>query len=162
MNDSRETERLLTEVLGEGAAADFRQSLLDETLRLARRHRRLRQVGRAVAALAVLAGLGLLVWQRLPSGSSVPPTKPYALVRTRPLPPAAWVMTKPLGPESLVASVATADVVTTAAAGVAIREMNDDELLTLAAPKAAVLVRLGPHMAELVFADPAAQEALMR
>ena len=106
MNDPRHNERLLADVLGEGISADFREGLLNETLRLARRRRRFRQARRAASALAVLVGLGLLVWHQFPSnlGPTGLPAKPYALVRTQPLPPAAWVATRPLSPANLVAS----------------------------------------------------------
>ena len=93
MNEPRHNERLLADVLGEGVAADFRDGLLNETLRLARRRRRFRQVRGAASALAVLAAFGLLVWHEFPSSPRrmALPAKPYALVRTQPLPPAAWV-----------------------------------------------------------------------
>ena len=67
-NDPGHNDRLLADVLNEGVAADFREGLLNETLRLARRRRGFRQVRRAASALAVLVGVGLLVWHQFPSG----------------------------------------------------------------------------------------------
>ena len=154
MNEPGHNERMLADVLGEGVSADFRQGLLDETLRLARRRRRVRQVRGVAVALAVLAVLGLLVWHPSPTSRSplTFPAKPYALVRTQPLPTAAWVETKPLPPSSILASSPAENIILTAQAGSAVRQLSDDELLALA-PQPAALVRLGPHAAELVFVN---------
>ena len=163
MNDPMQYERLLTDVLSEGSSVDFREGLLNQTLRLARRRRHFRQARRVTSALAVLVGLGLLVWHRLPSNllpTSVP-TKPYAFVRTQPLPPAAWVATSPLSPANLLVSVRTGSIVITAKASVPVREINDDELLALV-PKPAALVRHGPHSAELVFVSTVDRDELLR
>jgi hypothetical protein len=163
VNNPGHNERLLADVLGEGLSPDFREGLLNETLRLARHRRRFRQVRRAASAMAVLAALGLLVWHQFPSGRAPAgfPTKPYTVVRTQPLPPAAWVRTQPLAPASLVASVKTGNVVSTAAAGSLIHEVNDDELLALV-PKPAALVRHGPGSAELVFVNQSDRDELLR
>lgn len=163
MNDPGQNERLLADILGEGVAADFREGLLNQTLHLARRRRRFRQMRGAASALAVLVGLGLLVWHQFPSGRAPEslPAKLYTIVRTQPLPPAAWVSTQPFSPAQLVATTRTSNIVATAGAGTPIREINDDELLALV-PKPAALVRFSPHTAELVFVDPADREALLR
>ncbi len=163
MNDPRHNERFLADVLGEGISADFREALLHETLRLARRGRRFRQARRAASALAVLAGLALLVWRHVPAGPGIAslPARPYALVRTQPLPPSAWVATRPLSPASLVVSARLGNMVVTAKAAVPVREIDDDELLALA-PKPAALVRHGPHSAELVFVNPSDRDELLR
>jgi hypothetical protein len=154
VNDPGHNEHLLRDVLSEGISADFREGLLKQTLRLARRGRRFREARRTASALAVVVGLGLLVWHRLPSNlrSIGFPAKPYTIVRTHPLPPAAWVATRPISPATLVASAKTGNTVVTANTGVSVRELNDDELLTLA-PKPAALIRFGPHSVELVLVD---------
>ena len=163
MNDSSQRHRLLTDVLGEGISADFREDLLNQTLRLARRRRHFRQARRAASALAVLVGLGLLFWRHVPTVLSPASlsAKPYVLVRTQPLPPAAWVATRPLSPANLLVSVRTSSIVITAKASVPVREINDDELLALV-PKPAALVRHGPHSAELVFVSSADRDELLR
>ena len=163
MNNLRHTERLLTDVLGEGMAADFREGLLNEMLRLAKRRRRFRQARRTASALAVLVGFGLLIWRQFPPGPGPAslPTKPYVLVRTQHLPPTAWVATKPLSSANLLVSTSHGNVVVTAKAGVPLRELNDDELLALV-PKPAALVRYGPHSAELVFVNRADRDELLR
>ena len=160
MNDRAKKERLLNEILAEETPAGFREVLLEDTLRLARRRRHFRQTRRAVSALAVVAGLALVVWRSLmPTGIPPEPSRPYVLVRTQPLPPQAVVDTQPLSPANLVSSSATAGVVTTAAAGYRSLEIDDDELLELAAPNPVVLIRHGPHEAELVFVNQPAQGA---
>lgn len=163
MNDPAHNERLLADVLGEGVSADLRESLLSETIRLARRRRRFRQVRGATSVLAVLAGLGLLIWHQVPSdrAPAALPVKPYTLVRSQPLPPAAWVRTGPLSPASIVASTSTVNIIATAGASSPIREINDDELLALL-PKPAALVRFGPHSAELGFVNQADRDELLR
>jgi hypothetical protein len=163
VNNPGPNERLLADILGEGVSADFREGLLNEMLQHARRRRRFRQVRGAASALAVLAVLGLLVWDQFPSGRAPAgfPAKPYAVVRTQPLPPTAWVRTKPLAPASLVASVKTGNIVSTPATGSLIRELNDDELLALV-PRPVALVRFSPNSAELVFVNQADHDELLR
>jgi hypothetical protein len=163
VNDPGQNEHLLADVLGEGIPADVRDGLLHETLRLARRRRRFRQGRRAASALAMLLGLGLLVWHRLPSHLRPTgfPAKPYTIIRAQPLPPAAWVATRPLSPANLVVSASIGNIIVTTKAGVPVREINDDELLALV-PKPAALVRHGPHLAELVFVNLADRDELLR
>lgn len=163
MNDPGHNNRLLADVLGERISADFREGLLNETLRLVRRRQRFRQVRAAASALAVLAALGLLIWHQQPSSRVHPrePAKPYRLVRTQPLPRKAWVETRPFPSAGLVASVPTQLVVQTAKAGASVREINDEELLALVR-KPAALVRYGPQSAELVFVNAEDQEELLR
>jgi len=158
MNDSQDQEKLLNDVLGEETAPGFREALLHQTLRLARRRRRFRQVRKAGLGLVALAILAFGVLRNLPPGSkSVEPRKPYLLVRTQPLSESAIVRSRALAPGRLVASSPTRNVVsTTAEAANELRELTDDELLLLAGP--AVLVRQGPHSAELVFVNSAGPE----
>jgi hypothetical protein len=163
VNDPRQNEQFLTDVLGEAISADFREGLLQETLRLARRRRHFRQARRAASALAVVIGLELLVWRHVPSAlvPAILPARPYALVRTQPLPPAAWVATRPISLANLVVSARTGNIVVTAKAGPPVPEITDDQLLALA-PKPAALVRYGPHSAELVFVNQADRDELLR
>ena len=162
MNKPSQRRRLLADVLGEGISADFRQGLLRETLHLAQRRRRVRQVRSTVSVLAVLAAFGLLVWHQLPSGR-IPfalPARPYALVRTQPLPSVAWVETRPFPASSIIASARTDHIILTAKAGVQVRALTDEELLA-AVPKPAALVRFSPHSAELVFVNEVDRQELL-
>jgi len=155
MNRPTDQEGLLADVLAEEAREGFSAALLAETLRLARRKRQWRQVrrGSVVAALLLLAGLG--IWQSLPRAKpptaiAPPPAAPasYQLIVSQPLLESQMVATQPLAAEStFVANVMTPTIRTY---GGGFREVGDDELLSLAAPQTAALVRRGPHEAELV------------
>lgn len=160
MTRRTDNERLLADVIAGESDAAFHEALLGDTLRLARRRRRFRQARRAMAAVAVLAGLAALVWQSfLPrvvtTGAD---KKSYTIIRTQPLPASSLVTTEPLAADLLVASVTTANIVETPPDSRSFREIGDDELLAMVAPKVAALVRLGPHTAELIVLEPAGQD----
>jgi hypothetical protein len=78
----------------------------------------------------------------------------YRLVHTQPLPASAIVTTKPLAPPLLIASAATVEPVRTSAMSGDFRVITDDQLLALVARRPAALIRLGPQLQELVFANP--------
>ena len=153
MNRPTDNERLFTDALAEASPADFRDRLLGETLRLARRRRHDRQARRALIALGIAAALTMWLWPR--RAARHPPNEPalssYRLIETQPLPASAIVTTQPFT-SSIVASSPTTSVITTAEARDGLRLLTDDELLSLA-PAPAVLVRLGPHSAELIVAN---------
>jgi hypothetical protein len=165
MNLPSENERLLNDLLAEGTPADFRLALLDQTLGLARWRRRWRQTRRAAAALAVFAGLAVGLWRLAPP----PPPAPVPaaarssveIVRTRPLPAGALVSTQPFPSERQATSALTVTVVTTLPGSNLLRELSDNELLALVAPRPAALVWRGPHAAELVFVNPADRAELL-
>jgi len=164
MNNSRDNERLLADVLAEESDPGFRQLLLGQTLHLVRRQRRFRKIRRVTAGVAVIAGLLLLAWRFLPSPSNGPaaPTKPYTLVHTQPLPASAIVETTPLPSSNLITSVGSVEIIATSAFAHNFRELNDDQLLDFVTPAPALLVRRGPHTAELVFVNPEDREAFLR
>jgi hypothetical protein len=143
MNHSPDHRHLLAEVLADTSPAGFREALLGETLRLARRRRQWRQARRGAAVIAVLALALGGVWWKLSWPPKAKPTASYLLVRTQPLSPAQIVTTQPLSPGQLVLTVSGG-----------FREIGDDELLSLVAPQVAALVRRGPHEAELIFVKP--------
>jgi hypothetical protein len=153
MKPSPEQHRLLADVLGEETG--FREALLGETLRLARRRRHWRQVWHGLAGLAALA---LVVmggwWARQPKTLNVVSTIACPVVCTQPLRPEEIVSTRPLMSDLRIASAATVPIVSTVLGSY--REIGDDELLALAAPRVAALVRHGPHEAELIFVPPEA------
>jgi len=156
MNPASDNERLLHDVLADATPVGFREALLGETLRLARRRRHWRQMQRAVTVLAVLVLATIAGWRAWVPGPSKPElSASYQLVRSRPLRAEQILTTQPLAAGRVVATVTTADVIFTASGG--FREIGDDELLALAAPRVAALVRRGPHEAELVFVQPAGQ-----
>jgi hypothetical protein len=158
---NRERERLLGDILAEpGETGERRVALLNRTLRQVRRRQTVRRVHRAGTVLMLLPTLALLVslvWRvHLPPGPQTANRQaPYVLVRTEPLPRAAVVRTEPLAPSGLVASAPSLNAahITTRPEARAYREIDDATLLALAGTNAAVLVRLGPHSAELLFAS---------
>jgi hypothetical protein len=158
MNHEPDHEQLLADVLAEGAPAGFREAMLGETLRLARRRRRWRQTRRAATWLVMLGLLAVLVRQNFPPQTLVPTpaaeakSKGYEPVQTRPLPVGMTVVTRPLSAEQMVASAGTVETVQTRDGDY--RLINDDELLALVASRPAGLIRTGPHSERLVFANP--------
>ena len=166
MNERTDNQDLLAEVLAEASPADFREAMLAETLRRARRRRQFRQA-RPVAGVLVLMGLlAVLVAQHFskPSVGSPPLAKTiarqsYELVRTHPLPASAIVSTRSFSATGLAASVPNFTEIATVGGG--FRLINDDQLLALLADKPAVLIRTGPHSEELVFANPEDQKKLL-
>ena|SRR6266550_43032 len=161
MNRPTDHEHLLADVLAGEDGAGFREALLSETLRLTRRRRHFRQARRAVPVVAVIVGLCWLLWHSLPRPGKLPEAKQqnYAVVHSQPLPADALVTTRPLANDRLVASLTNVQRVQSAQGGGQFREIDDDELLALAEPKPAALVRLGPHTAELIVLNSTDQEA---
>ena len=156
MNHPADNERLLTDVLADASPAGFRQALLGETLRLARRRRQLRQTQRAFAALAVLAVAGILAWRGFSPRPAVPKplSAPGPIVHSRPLDAAAIVTTQPLLPGQITSTVASTHIVTIVTTSGGCHMIGDEELLALAASRPVALVRHGPHEAELIFVNP--------
>jgi hypothetical protein len=157
-----DANNLLTDVLAEAAPADFREAVLDGTLRQVRRRRQFRKMRQIAAMLAVLAVCGVLVWQKqllpklIPSAPSPPAqatAEAYRLVETRPLPIGDIVTTRPLAAADFVASTVAVRVLQTTAGNY--RVINDEQLLALLGNRPAILIRTGPHSEELVFANPA-------
>jgi hypothetical protein len=164
MNPGRNKERLLADVLAYGSVGEFREALLSETLGLVRRRRRSRQAWRAACALALVAGLGVLLW-RSPGLRAVAPGKvgrPYTEVLSQPLAASAVVSTQPFAAESIIASGRNAEMVQTAPSGLRPYDISDTELLALLGAKPVALVRRAPHRAELVFVNEADEEELFR
>jgi hypothetical protein len=156
-------KRLLSDVLAEETDAGFRDALLGQALRLAKRRRHFRKAQQAAYVCAVVAVVAVVSF-RFVAPKPISPRgleRPYVLVTTRPLPAGAIVSTSRDSSTALITSSPTVELVTTSHAPGMLTELDDDELLALA-PSPAVLVRRGPHLAELVFADPKAEQALLR
>ncbi len=153
-------DRLLNDILAEpGETGEPRDALLDRTLRQVRRRRTVRRVRRTGVGVAVLLlpVITLLLWRvHLPRGPEIISSHaPYVVVRTAPLPLAAVLETRPFASSEMVASVPSLHLarIATRPEERQYREIDDDTLLALAGTNAVVLVRLGPHSAELVFAS---------
>jgi hypothetical protein len=154
-------EQLLNDVLADESEAGLNAAVLDQLLQLARRRRRLRQVWRGgVAAVVVAAVVVAFLFQleaRKPKADLarkpiVPPN--YETVTTFALTAEQLVSNQPLSPEQTVLSGGT--VVEVRTTGANFHSVNDEELLELAKPSIAVLVRRSPQEAELVFVEPLA------
>jgi hypothetical protein len=106
-------------------------------------------------------GVALIGFHFLPS--KTPGSKrfepPYLLVTTQPLPPNAVFSTSGGDSIPVISNSAAIELVTTAENSPLLPQLDDDELLALA-PSPALLVRRGPHSAELVFENPDAQRSL--
>src|ERR1051325_3485099 len=153
MDDFR--EHLMRDVLGEDSDPAFREALLGQTLRLARRQRRLRKLAQTmptVAAMLILLLLSLHLFQPAPSPNRSP-DRPYTLVRTQPLLPSALVTTKSLTAANLVTTTHSVAMLRTARGAPSLRELTDEELLKLTGDLPVVLVRQNNHAAELVFVN---------
>jgi len=155
MNRPSDNERLFADALTDTAPAGFREALMGDTLRRARRHRQLRWARKIGAAVAMVTLLSILFWPRTAprrNSTAEPPAPSYRLVNTTPLPASAIIVTQPFVDQIAVSTQAVL-VITTAQSHDGLRELSDDELLALA-PAPALLVRLGPHSSELVLANP--------
>jgi hypothetical protein len=143
---ARTDHDLLADVLAEAEPLGFRGMLLDQMLRRDRRRRRTRRTLRATAAGMVI---GLAIF--FAGQSWVSAGAGYATVPTRPLEPSALVGTADFETASRVTSVPFfANVHTIPSAGL-VRWIDDHELLALASPHPAVLIRTGPSSQTLVF-----------
>ena len=163
MNDRADQQRLLDDVLAESSLPDFRAELLGETLRLARRRRRGRQTRRAGGVLAALFFAAWMAWQSYPvktsavhSAEKIPAARNCRRVETQPLPAGAVVATGDFAAVKMISSSPAVATIATSRGG--FRFINDAQLLALAEPRAALLIRTGPNSEELVFADAAAPE----
>jgi hypothetical protein len=158
MNRKTDNE-LLDDVLAEAVPADFREALLDETLRVVRRRRRLRRARNVAGVFIALALLGLLALQKTsrPPSIAIAPTpkaaeKGYTIISTQPLSAGSVISTHPTSVIPFVTSTATVAVIETTSGQFHL--INDRQLLALVAAHPAVLVRTGPHTEQLVFANP--------
>ena len=159
MSAKGHNQEFLDEILAEGRQAGAREMLFDDTLRLVRGRRRVRRIRRAALTMAILAAVGWLFWRPAPTKpvlAELP--KPYRLVRTQPLAQTSLVATEPFAAASIVSSAPNAVLVATVPSQHLAREIDDDDLLALAGPRPAVLIRLGPDSADLVFTPPPAQD----
>ncbi len=139
--------------LTEGSPPDLRESVLDQTLRLARRRRHWRGTRRATT-LAIVAGfIALLSW-RLVSNRHLASDTTCRIVHTRPLPAGAITTTRRFQNVRRNAAATRSSIVHTDSEHHIFRTINDDELLALVAPGTAVLVGVGHDAEELVFVDP--------
>jgi hypothetical protein len=160
MSHSR-NKKLLSDVLAEESDSDFREALLDHTLHVVRRKRRFRKARQVAYASLMVIGVALIGFHFLPS--KTPGARrfepSYLLVTTKPLPPSAVFSTRRGDSIPVISNSATIELVTTTEDSPPLHQLDDNELLALV-PSPALLVRRGPHLAELVFDNPDAQRLL--
>ena len=161
---SSDRDCLLNDIMAErGEAGALRDALLNRTLRQVKVRRIVRRMRRAGSVLVLLPAIVLLVWRvhlhQVPN--VVSRQAPYVLIRTGQLLQSALVKTQPFAPSEVVATAPSPNLlsITTRPEDRGYREIDDTTLLALAGTNAAVLVRLGPHSAELVFASRTAPHA---
>jgi hypothetical protein len=159
MNPRTDKERLLADVLHAEPDAEFGSNVLTETLRGVRRQRRVRQVQHYSLALAAIMVVTFFSTQLLrqptaPGLANSPKPLTYQLVATQPLPAGQIAATRAFVPDQPV-TTASVSLIETDIGGFG--EIGDDELISLAAPNVVVLVRRGPHEAELVFVSAPAE-----
>jgi len=125
-------------------------ALLDDTLRHVRGRRRRRLLVRTVPLMLVVG----LVYFFYPSrrATETPAHVAVGRVATQPLISASLVRTQPLADEFLVTTMPCAFIVHTRL-GEGFRFIDDEELMALAVPRPAVLLRLGPDSQTLIFAE---------
>src|SRR5882724_2340827 len=159
MKTEPKVERLLADVFEETAPPDFRAELLDRTLQQVRRRRHLHQWNQGLLAAAFITILGFLVWKtRAPKDTNQgAPGETLEIVTSQPLNPAMIVQSSPGLVEMISSSPSALVVVETSPFGDGFRELNDEGLLAFTAGKPSVLVRQGPHQAELLIVDSAAE-----
>lgn len=159
MKTEPEIERLLADVLEEAAPPDFRAELLDRTLGQVRRRRHLHQWNQGLLAAAFIASIGFLVWKsHAPKDANHgAPGETLEIVTSQPLSPAMIVQSAPGSVRMISSSASTLAVIATSPFGDGYRELNDEELLAFTAGKPSVLVRQGPHQAELLIVDSAVE-----
>jgi hypothetical protein len=154
---------LLSDVLAEDSDSGFREALLDHTLQSVRRRRRLRKARQVVHASLIVAGLVLAgIHFLVPKPRATKRLEiSYTLIATQPLAANAVLSTTGNHSIALISSSRTRgmEIVATSENTGLVRQLDDEQLLTLL-PSPALLVRRGPHLAELVFADANAQHAL--
>src|SRR5437879_5397284 len=91
----RPTEELLHDLLEETAPPDFQAALLEETLRHARRRKRVRRLGNGLAVAAIAGLVAVAVWRpHRPAGVVQPPSSSVTIVQSQPLRPEQVVHTQ--------------------------------------------------------------------
>jgi hypothetical protein len=155
---SRPTDRnqLLADVLADAEPTGFREALLVETLRLVGRRRRVQRFRRISVAVAALGVIFAFAWEFLLPGHRANRSSiaSHFSVRTTAFPASAVVRTQALASDRIVVSIATVALVHTTPTSGSFRTIDDDTLLACAAPRSAVLVRVGPHAEELILLTP--------
>jgi hypothetical protein len=154
----RPIKRLLEDLLEDSVSPEFRATLMDKTLQSARQRKRARRLNLRLSILA-LAGFFAFAFQeaRNPKTTQNQIFRPISSVAVSPsLNPVQVVSTKLDSLKSVAVSDSSDSTLTVVQTSESDRprEINDQELLALAADKPVALIHQGRHQAELVFLNP--------
>jgi len=155
--NSDNRHRLIDAVVSEGLPPDLRAQLLDRTLQLVRRRRRLQRGVRGLAALVVL--LAVAAAGRHWKFSHIPLDQfsvTHTVVETRDSSPVQIVRTEPLTTLVRTAAFPEVSIVATVERVPYYQLLSDRELLALAAPFSPTLIRIGPAQQTLILAPDVA------
>lgn len=153
-------DALLRDVFAEDLPADFNAALLAGTLHAARSKRRNRRLRNTVGALALVSLAATLTWnlrsqpRQLAEAPVIPPMH-CPVIASQALPPTALVTSRAFPHMVTIGSQTFVTVISTAAESPLFRTIDDAQLLALAGPRPALLVRVGPSEQALIFPDEA-------
>jgi hypothetical protein len=150
----RPNEELLNDLLEDSASSEFRASLLDRTLHQVRRRKQMRRLTAAagIGTVAMAMLVPITFWRNLnqPVTASDPAPGKLTIVQSTPLNPSQIVSTRPDSAWITGTSTSTVAVVETAVSGRNYIEIDDQQLLALAADRPVALVRHAPGQSELI------------
>ena len=153
MNNNPDQERLLHDILEDSLPPGLHDSMLGQTLAAVRRRRRIQIASRA-AGTAAFIFVGLTFWLMSKPTPAPSAGSTLAMVTSQPLNPRQVIGTD-AGSVSVIASVPEGfGWITNSSGQEPVKNLDDQELLTLLAGKAAALVRQPSGQTELVFANP--------
>jgi hypothetical protein len=154
----RPTKQLLDDLLEDSVSPEFRAALMDKTMRSAQQRKRARRLNLTLSILA-LAGIFVFAFQeaRNPKSARNQIHQPISSVAVSPSLNPVQVGSTKLNSLKNVAVSDSSDSTLTVLQTSELdrpREINDQELLALAADKPVALIHQGLHQAELVFLNP--------
>jgi hypothetical protein len=153
----RTTDHLLDDLLSETAPSDFRATVLADTLRHARRRKQTRRLNATLAAIAVVGLLTFSVWNPTQNQTAVHPdsSSNVQVIESRPLNPNQIVSTTAGSVRWVDSSITTVALVETDPVQRNFEEINDQQLLALAAGRPIAFLHLGSDREELILLNPA-------
>lgn len=153
-------DALLRDVFAEELPADFNAALLAGTLHAACTKRRNRRLRNTVGALALVSLAATLIWNLQPQSRQLAEepaiTRMHCpVIASQSLPPTALVTNRAFPLMVTIGSQTFVTVISSATEPPLFRTIDDAQLLALAGPRPALLVRVGPSEQALIFPDEA-------
>jgi hypothetical protein len=154
----RPTKQLADDLLDDSASQEFRSALMDKTLRSARQRKRMRYFNLALSVVA-LTGIFAFSFQEMCKPATSLSQIHQPILSTAPVPslnPERVANTKPnlLKNDTVLDSSDSTLVVVQTSESDQPKEINDQELLALAAGKPVALIHQTGHQSELIFLNP--------